>query len=325
MTTGASVALCTHNGSAFIAEQLRSIVEQTVPPGEIVISDDASGDGTAQLVREFAATADPAIRFVVVENAEPLGVARDFEQAIRTTTGDFIALSDQDDVWHPGRLEAVLERFAEGPELLLVSGDARLVDAGGAPLGLTLFAALEIRESDIASINSGHALDELFRRNLVTGATTVIRRRLFDLAAPFPAPWVHDEWLAMIAAATGEIGVLAQQLTDYRQHGSNQIGAEKLGLRAKFGRLREPRLGRNEYLLDRASVLLDRLEDLGDAVDPRVVIRTREKVAHQQVRADLPTSYVGRIRPVLREAARGRYALYSRGWLDVARDLLQPA
>lgn len=324
MTIAVSVALCTHNGSAFIAEQLRTIVAQSVPPAEIVVSDDASSDRTLEIVHEFAGTLDASIRFVVLENPEPLGVVPNFEQAMRATTGDFIALSDQDDVWHPGRLEAVLDRFADSPDLLLVSGDARLVDANGAPLGETLFSALEIRDADIDSINGGRALDELLRRNLVTGATTVIRRSLFELAAPFPDPWVHDEWLAIIAASTGSIRVITDRLTDYRQHDGNQIGASKLGLSGKFGRLREPRLGRNDYLLDRATVLLARLDDLGDAVAPGVVDRVREKVVHQRARAALPASHLRRVLPVLREATTGRYALYSRGWLDIARDLVQP-
>lgn len=321
-----SVALCTYNGEQFVGAQLRSIFGQTRLPAEIVVSDDASTDGTLAVVeRVFDEFRGVGVRTRVIRNATPLGVVSNFEQATLATDGDLVALSDQDDVWRPDRLELVASRFDADPDLLLLHSDARLVDGGGAPLQHSLFEALEVSETERAEIHGGRAFRALMRRNLVTGATAVMRRSLVDRAAPFPAPWVHDEWLAAIAAGLGRVDVVEESLIDYRQHGSNQIGASKLGLRGKLGRLVEPRGDRNRYLLERATVLQARLDALGDDVDPGIRAVAREKVAHHRARVALPARRVSRFAAVLREARTGRYLLYSRGYADLVRDLVQPA
>src|SRR4051812_21689758 len=120
-----SVALCTHNGAAFIAEQLESIAGQRPAPAEIVLSDDASADDTVAIARAVMAE-HPGIDFRVLENRPALGVTGNFERAVAACTGDLVALSDQDDLWHDGRLALVSAIFASRPELLLLHSDARL-------------------------------------------------------------------------------------------------------------------------------------------------------------------------------------------------------
>jgi hypothetical protein len=141
---------------------------------------------------------------------------------------------------------------------------------------------------------------------------------------PFPTPWVHDEWLAVIAAATADLSYLREQLIDYRQHGANQIGVRKLNLLGKVKRVLEPRNDRNRYLLERSKVLLDRLEKLDAKVNADDLELVRGKVTHQLFRSSLPTTRAKRWRPVLREARTGRYALFGRGRGDILRDLFQP-
>ncbi|WP_370281997.1 glycosyltransferase [Plantibacter sp. M259] len=72
-----SVALCTYNGAVFLEEQLASMLAQTVLPGEIVVSDDGSTDGTSAIVERFAAESSVPVR--VLRNPSPLGVTRNFE------------------------------------------------------------------------------------------------------------------------------------------------------------------------------------------------------------------------------------------------------
>lgn len=321
--TRVSVALCTHNGARFVGAQVQSILSQSRVPEEIVLSDDASTDDSVDIVE--CAVAGTGVHLVVLRNPTALGYVANFEQALAATTGDLVALCDQDDVWHPNRIERALELFEADPELLLVHSDARLVDADGVPLGHTLFDALGLSPQERAEAASGDELAVLLRRNLVTGATAMVGRRAVDLAIPFPEHWVHDEWLAMIAVSAGTGILLDESLVDYRQHGSNQIGVTRLGLRGKIGRILEPRNGRNVYLEARARVLADRLHALGDAVRPDAVRRVDEKLEHLSVRATFARSRWRRIRPVLREVRTGRYARYSRGWGDVLRDLLQLA
>jgi glycosyltransferase involved in cell wall biosynthesis len=326
MQPSLSVALASRNGAPFIAEQLRSIFAQSVLPEEIVVSDDASTDETVSIVEavfaEFAAT---PVRTRIIRNETPLGVRENFEQAMRACSGDLISLCDQDDVWHPIRVERVTARFRGAPELLLLHSDARLVDATGGLLGYTLFEALGISAADITSIHEERAFSALMRRNLVTGATVVFRRGLLARALPVPAPWMHDEWLAVIAAAVGRVDVIEAPLIDYRQHSTNEIGVRKLNLRGKVGRILEPRGGRNSYLVERSRVLLARLNRLGTVVPDPVMTAAEAKFLHLRARDELPDSRTGRFLPVLKETLTGRYGNYSRGVGDIARDLAQPA
>ena len=319
---GISVAMGTHNGAAYLAEQLESILRQTRRPDEIVLSDDASTDGTVELARDVV---DSRIPLTVLRNTSAVGVTANFEQATMACTRELIALSDQDDVWAPERLATMAAEFSHRPNLLLLHGDARLVDASGLPIGQSLFEALELTPRERELVHTARAFETLLRRNLATGATTVFRRTLLASAAPFPRGWVHDEWLAIIAAAIGEVDLIDAALVDYRQHGENQIGATRLSFAGKVRRVMEPRLARNRRLATNFEILEAKLEALGAAVAPAKLALSRGKVVHEQVRLALPTSPVLRVGPVLREVSAGGYRRFSRGRGDILRDLIQPA
>lgn len=321
-----SVALCTRNGAAYIDQQVRSILEQDPPPWEIVVGDDASSDDTLVIVERAVAEARARgihVGLVIHRRNPPLGVVGNFAETIATCQGDLIALSDQDDVWTPGKLAAVVARFRADPALLLLHSDARLVDGSGSPLGITLLEALEVTESERAGLERGDPFAVLMRRNLVTGATVVFRRELRDAAAPFPAEWVHDEWLAALAAGIGRVRLDPAPLIDYRQHGSNEIGARKPTLADRMAKLREPRAERAARLVERSTLLVERLEALG--ADPRRIAAARGKLAHEAARSRLPRIRVARVPGVLAGTLSGRYSRYSRGPIDILRDLVQPA
>lgn len=330
MASKVSVALCTYNGVQYLEEQLLSILGQTVPIAQLVVSDDGSTDGSVELVRRVVADFrrhDPSapLEFLLLENPSALGVTKNFERAVRACDGDLISLCDQDDRWHVDRIERMLVEFEARPELTLLHSDAGLVDGDGHPFGISLMQALGVTRSEAAEIHSGRAFDALLRRNLVTGATVMFRRELLTDAIPFYRPWVHDEWLAMVASIVGRIDFLPGELIDYRQHGGNQIGAEKLTMRDRIRKLREPRDERNQHLVARAESLLGRLIGLGEVVAPSYVERVKAKLKHDRWRRDLPESRAARLLPVAGAVLRGRYSHFSNGFPDVVRDLLQPA
>jgi hypothetical protein len=324
-----SVALCTYNGAAYLREQLESILNQTVRPAQLVISDDGSTDATVSVIHDVLSSwreANPqlVLESILLQNAAPLGVTANFEQALAACTGDLVALSDQDDLWPAGRLERMRAEFAGRPGLLLLHSDARLVDAGGEPLNQSLLDTLFVSVADRAAVHEGRAVDALLRRNIVTGATMMLRRSLLQVARPFPAAWVHDEWLAMVAAITGEVDLLEEPLTDYRQHGGNQIGVASLSVTGKVARLRLPRTVRNRQLLDRATVLLERAPRFVPAPSVLTLAKIAEKASHERMRSALPAARMRRLRPVLAAWRRGHYQDYGLGLSDVLRDLVQP-
>ena len=292
------------------------------------MSDDGSIDDTVQIVEAtFAAwqaahpNAHVALR--VVRNPTPLGVTANFEQALALCSGTLVALSDQDDLWRPGRLARMTAEFVTQPTLQLLHTDARLVDAAGRPLGTTLFQVLGVSTADQQTVHSGRAVDLLLQRNIATGATMMLRRELLEAARPFPAEWVHDEWLAVVAAVTGAVDLIEEPLIDYRQHGAQQIGASSLDSVGKFARLHAPRGERNARLLSRSIVLNERAPHLPGVTAP-ILAAIAAKVAHEQTRSALPAQRIRRLVPILREWRRGQYTSYGLGLQDVLRDLVQP-
>ena len=327
--TSISVALCTHNGARFIEEQFLSILNQSLSPREIVLSDDASKDDTVARARSvferyLAVHSDLPVALRVIENQLPLGVAANFEQAIRICSGDLIALCDQDDRWPTHRLSTAASHFAKQPGLLLLHGDARLIDDAGSALPLTLFESLEISDFTIKTIRAGNAFEELMRRNLVTGATTMISKRLADQSIPFPSSWVHDEWLAIMASVLGQVDVTRELLIDYRQHDANQIGVRKLSLIGKLQRFAEPGRERNLRLLERARSLAARIDSLGTIVPPQFQVAAHQKLRHEEMRSSLSQHRLLRIATVIRESLNGRYFRFGHGAADAVRDLIQP-
>lgn len=322
-----SVALCTHNGARFVAEQIESILRQVPRPREIVVGDDASTDATVAIVRAAVNESnrllpESPVSLVVLERSQPLGVIRNFEETLRTCSSSLVALSDQDDLWPEGRLARLLPLF-DDPSVSLVHTDARLVDARGSDMGAHLLSALEASDEELTALERGAGFPVLLRRNLVTGATVVLRKDLADRAMPFPPSWVHDEWLAMMAAVEGGLRLVREPWLDYRQHGGNAIGASEVTWGRRWERLREPRDERAPRLVARASALVERL--MLTRPESRELADARAKLAHERHRASLPSWQLLRLPGVAAGVISGRYRRYNRGSIDILRDVVQPA
>ena len=324
MTTLA-VAIGTYNGARFVGEQLDSILDQSRLPDLIVVADDGSTDDTSAIVADRLETARAAgIRTLAVPPGGRLGVTANFARAIEACDTDLVVLCDQDDVWATGRLDAIVAAFDSVPDTVFRHENARLVDAEGHPIGLTLFDALGVGERELSRIREGDAFSVYLRRNLATGATVTFRRELFDRAAPLPGEWVHDEWLAVVASVTGTVSVDASATIDYRQHGNNVIGIVRPTLRHRLRRMLATSATRNAELAVRARVLADRIASLTD--DASVIDAARDKADFEAARAAMPRMRALRVAPIIRAARGGRYPRFaSQGHLDMLRDLLRTA
>ncbi|HEU5222619.1 MAG TPA: glycosyltransferase family 2 protein [Candidatus Lumbricidophila sp.] len=320
------VALCTHNGAAHVEAQVRSILNQTRPVDELVVSDDASTDATIRLVEAtvaaHVATGAQAPELKLLRNRLPLGVTANFEQALAATSSDVVALADQDDVWSPERVARALAELDAYPQAELVMSDARLIGGDGVDLRRTLFGTLGV---DAALVDALRAdpFEVLLHRNIVTGATVLLTRSLLERARPFPSAWVHDEWLAIVAAVGGGIAVCDAPLIEYRQHGANQIGVTKRTVSVLLERLRAPRTDRNARLLARATVMAERMPALAVG-RARVLAAAYEKLDHERRRSALPARRIARLAPVLQIWRTGGYRNYGLGAQDALRDLVQP-
>ena len=332
MSKTISVAMCTFNGSRFVAEQLTSIAAQTRLPDELMICDDCSGDETPQVVEAFAGAAPFPVHLQV--NEQNLGLTKNFERAISLCNGDLIALSDQDDVWLPEKLARMESVFGSSPNLGLVFSDAELVDENRSLLGKRLWELLDLSREERKRLREGNAIGDLLLGSIVTGATLCFRSSLREIALPFPdnLPMIHDGWLALIASCVSQVLPLEEPLVLYRQHQGQQVGAlERRGNIGGFKAISQGEGGEamrrpNSYreVLSVAHAVHQRLTETHDGeFDKRKSLPEIEsRIAHLEVRANLPGSALLRLSVVLREFFKWRYSRYSNGISSAAKDLL---
>lgn len=227
-----TVLLATWNGAANLREQLDSYRHQTVAPDRLIVSDDGSSDETLAILAEFAAS-DPGFA-VDLHRGPRRGGARNFLSLLAAVPEgtDFIALSDQDDVWLPDKIARGVRLLSALPagHPVLVGGRSYVCDAA---LGNRRLSPLPRRAPAFR-----HALVQ----NFAGGNTMMLNRAATDLlraAAPEALRVVvHDWWIyQMISGAGGTVLFDEAPLLLYRQHGGNQIGANA-GVEAKIRRLR---------------------------------------------------------------------------------------
>jgi len=233
---GVAVLLSTWNGAAWLPAQLESLLAQTHAGWTLVVRDDGSTDGTRALLDAYAER-DARIRILPADGRR-LGACGSFGALLEAVDAPWIAFCDQDDVWHPAKLERALGALraleaAHGAATpLLVHSDLRPVRADGTPIAESFLAYQSLRPVD------GAPLRELLAQNFVTGCAVTINRALRAAAAPVPAGVImHDWWLALVAAATGRVQHLPEATIDYRQHGGNTIGAKRLLSRRSLERV----------------------------------------------------------------------------------------
>ncbi|WP_017942194.1 MULTISPECIES: glycosyltransferase family 2 protein [unclassified Thioalkalivibrio] len=201
-----SIALASFNGERYIKEQLQSFLDQTRLPDEVVISDDASTDGTMEIVRRFQDSAPFEVK--VIQGRGRQGFVANFNRALAATTGDLVFLSDQDDVWFSNKLEAMEATAKTEKDAWLLMCDAALVDHNLEGTGLTRIVQIA---------NAGLPLEDH-----AMGCCCAIRREFLDLAMPIPANFKsHDVWFVRIADGLGRKHVSRAVLQYYRRHGNN--------------------------------------------------------------------------------------------------------
>lgn len=226
-----SVALCTYNGGAFLEEQLDSIFLQTLPVDEVIICDDCSSDNTREIIQQYILKYASVIKFY--SNDQPLKTIKNFEKAISLTTGDYIFLCDQDDIWMPHKVLKMIEHMKENPKILLLFTNGDLIDDDGKSLDTTLWdewgfdneAKKRWEEMKTAFTNL------LYNKNYVTGATVLFNRKLKETALPIDLPdgYYHDTWFALHAAGERGLFYLNESLIKYRIHKNQQVGITKGG------------------------------------------------------------------------------------------------
>ena len=202
-----SIAMATYNGEKFLEDQLNSIYNQTHKNIEIVVCDDNSTDTTIEILEKYKQK--NGLRYYV--NKKKLGYSKNFERAISLCKGEYIAFSDQDDLWMPEKIETLVNEIGD---YSLIHSDAKIIDLSGNII------------SDSIKINSkllnymGNSFDKISFVSFVQGCTILIKREIVNKAIPIPNNEPHDWWFAMVASKIDGVKYIKKPLIFWRKHNS---------------------------------------------------------------------------------------------------------
>lgn len=200
--------MAVHNGADYLLPQLRSILALLKSTDEVVVVDDASQDNSVELLRSLF---DPRVKLYF--NNRNLGVFASFEKALRHADGDIIFLSDQDDLWFPGKVEKTIDVFFLNPQVTLVASDASVIDKFGSVVEKSFFA------------RRGRFTAGVLRnivKNKYLGCSLAFRRSMLKHFLPIPGDVpMHDMWIGILNDIYGKTHFIDEPLIAYRRHGDN--------------------------------------------------------------------------------------------------------
>lgn len=209
-----SIALCTYNGAKYLSQQLDTLVDQTYSNIEIIVVDDCSNDATFNILTGYALKYP---QFKIYKNETNLGFAGNFERAVTLCNSDLIALCDQDDLWHPQKIELQVDAIKDN---VFVYHDSEFINEDGSTMNKKM--------SDIMNLYRGGEPEVFLFFNCVSGHSILMRKRLLDEALPLKKGYFHDWWLAYVATNIGKIDFIPQCLVQYRQHDKSETNILQL-------------------------------------------------------------------------------------------------
>lgn len=226
-----SIALCTYNGERFLSKQLDSLLAQSYNNIEVLAVDDCSTDNTWDILLEYA---DKDERVKPHKNEYNLGHTLNFEKAVGLCKGEYIALSDQDDIWETDKIANLIENVGDA---VLIYHNSDFIDEQGRRIGDRSMASNH-------RMYDGESSLPIILGNNIHGHAMLFAAKLKDYLFPFNKDFSHDWAIAFAAFNLGSVKYLDKILVHYRQHryaitdfleqrkdqpGSTKQGLEKLG------------------------------------------------------------------------------------------------
>lgn len=197
-----SVCMATYNGEKYLNEQVDSILMQIHENDELVISDDGSTDRTIEILKQYNDS-----RIKIFYNKDKHGAIGNFENALKNANGDYIFLSDQDDIWLPEKVKISMQEMQTAD---LIFSNAKIFNQN---TGDT---------SQLYTSTDNCGLINNIIKNKFIGATIAFRASLLEKVLPFPAKIpMHDQWIGLLAELYGKTSYIKESLILYRRHQDN--------------------------------------------------------------------------------------------------------
>lgn len=196
-----SVCIATYNGEKYIREQIISILNQTVPVDEIIISDDNSVDKTIEIIKNIKSD-----KIKIFKNNKK-GIMNNFKNSLEKSRGNIIFLADQDDIWMKDKVEKILPLLKKND---LVVHNAELIDSSGKKMeNSDYFKLMNSKKGIIANLIKCRYL----------GCCMVFSRKILEKSIDFAERGImHDIWIGLIAEKFGNVYFYQEKLVKYRRH-----------------------------------------------------------------------------------------------------------
>ena len=208
-----TVVVTCYDQARWIAEALDSVAEQGFGDWELIVTDDASTDASADEIRAWADD-HPATAATLVLHEENLGLTRTLNEVLPRCRGTYLAYLGGDDVWAPEKLERTVAALEATPDAAVAYSDARMVDADGDELAPSFLAA-----HDHLPAPEGELFDLLLRRNVVIASSAVYRRAAVEEVGGWDPDLPFEDWdLLLRLADRWPITYVPGTLVDYRVH-----------------------------------------------------------------------------------------------------------
>jgi len=264
MTHTIDILLASYQGEKFIEEQIQSILNQSYTDFHLWIRDDCSTDRTPLILQQLA-TKHPE-KITIIPSTQNLGVRGNFSELMNHGKAPYVMFSDQDDYWLPNKIELTLTRMQELEKTyeksspLLVHTDLKVVKSNLSEISPSFWKYVHINPK-------ADTLNRLLTQFVVTGCTMMLNRPLANLAKPIPQDcYMHDWWIALVAASFGHIGYCSEPTILYRQHTTNDTGAKKYRIKRILDTLFSKTKSNHQRTIKQAQVFLERY---GSQLDPK--------------------------------------------------------
>jgi glycosyltransferase involved in cell wall biosynthesis len=313
-----SIAMATCNGEQFIAEQLESIINQSLPPNEIIICDDSRNNLTYNAIVPFMNTSPQLIKYY--HNDKQLGVSKNFEKAIALTTGGIVFLSDQDDVWKLDKIEKISFLLNTMEDCDGASCDSKLVDKNLISLDATLWNLRGFRCNEWLVSSPDNILDFFLKRVPTAGHNIAFNSKLKNILLPFPdLIECHDTWIGLIIATISRWSFIDDTLTKFRQHSDNVSGIDRQSkLKEAIASIKNNTFTWHVSLYNE---LIKRLSQSDYNIKPEVMGLLASRRDHSEVRSKMNCNIIKRLPLILNEMKNKRYFKFGRGWKNVIQDI----